>query len=152
MAKVKAVPEGIRSITPQLNLNGAAEALDFYKRAFGAEEVMRAPDPSGKKIWHSQIRIGDSAVFVNDAFPEMGSAAQPASLWIYSDDVDSRWKRATEAGCTVKMPLADQFWGDRMGVCVDKWGVTWCLSQRIKEMTPDELKKAEQAFVASMKK
>ena len=152
MAKVNAIPKGLHSLTAQLNVDGAAQAIEFYKKAFGAEEVMRAPDPSGKKIWHAQIRISGTSVFVNDAFPEMGSPAQPATLWIYGDDVDARWKRATDAGCTVKMPLAEQFWGDKMGVCVDKWGVTWCLAQHVKDLSPEELKKAEQAFIASMKK
>jgi len=152
MAKVNPIPQGLHSVTAQLNLDGAAEAIAFYKKAFGAEEVMRAPDPSGKKIWHAQIRVNGTSVFVNDAFPEMGSAAQPATLWIYGDDVDARWKRATEAGCQVKMPLMEQFWGDKMGVCTDKWNVTWCLAQHVKDMTPEEIKKAEQAFIASMPK
>jgi uncharacterized glyoxalase superfamily protein PhnB len=150
--KVKAIPEGLTSLTAQLSVNGAAEAIEFYKKVFGAEEIMRAPDPSGKKIWHSQLRISGSAIFVNDAFPEMGGGAQPATLWIYGNDVDKRWKRATDAGCTVKMPLMDQFWGDRMGVCTDKWNITWCLAQHMKDMTPAEMKKAEQAFIASMAK
>jgi uncharacterized glyoxalase superfamily protein PhnB len=152
MAKVRAVPEGLHTVTPQLTVDGAAEAIDFYKRAFGAEEVTRAPDPSGKKIWHCEIRVAGSAVFVNDSFAEMGATAQPASLWIYGEDVDARWKRAVDAGCTIKMPLMDQFWGDRMGVCVDEWNISWCLAQRVKELTPEEIKKAEQAFIASMKK
>jgi uncharacterized glyoxalase superfamily protein PhnB len=152
MAKLNPIPKGLHSLTAQLNVDGASEAIELYKRAFGAEEIARAPDPSGKKIWHAELRIAGSGIFVNDVFPEMGSGAQPATIWIYGDDVDARWKRATEAGMQVKMPLSDQFWGDRMGVCTDKFNVTWCLAQRMKEMTPEEIKKAEQAFVASMKK
>jgi uncharacterized glyoxalase superfamily protein PhnB len=111
----RAIPEGLRSVTPSLTIDGCAEAIEFYKKAFGAVEVQRAPDPSGKKIWHAQIRIGDSAVFLNDAFPEMGSAPGTGSLWIYTDDVDAAFRRAVDAGAQVRMPLGDMFWGDRMG-------------------------------------
>jgi PhnB protein len=149
MSKVKAVPEGIHTVTPQLAVDGAAEAIEFYKKAFGAEEVARAPDPSGKKIWHASIRIGDSQVFVNDVFPDMGGANK-SKLWIYVDGVDALFKRATGAGATVRMPLADMFWGDRLGTVTDKWGNEWTLAQHIKDMTPDEMKKAQDAFVASM--
>jgi len=150
MSKVRAVPEGLHTVTAALTIDGAAEAIEFYKRALGAEEVMRAADPSGKKIWHAQIRIGDSQVFVNDAFPEMGGGANKTRLWIYVENVDSLYKRATDAGATVKMPLADMFWGDRIGTVVDKWGNEWSLAQHIKDMTPDEMKKAQDAFVAGM--
>jgi len=152
MAKVKAVPEGMHALTAQLSLEGATEAIDFYKKAFGAEEINRAIDPSGKKVWHAMLRIGDSMFFVNDTFPEMGGGKQTATLWIYTDGVDAAFKRATDAGCQVKMPLGDMFWGDRMGQVIDKWGVTWCLSQRIKDMTPAEMKKAQDEFVAQMQK
>ncbi len=152
MSKVNAVPAGLHTITPQLSLDGAAEAIELYRKAFGAEEVMRAPDPSGKKIWHAQIRIGSSNLFVNDTFPEMGAGATKSQLWIYVDGVDAAFKRATDAGCTVKMPLADMFWGDRLGCVVDKWGNEWSIAQHVKDMTPDEMKKAEDAFVAQMKK
>src|ERR1700677_2772184 len=98
MSKVRAVPEGLHTVTASLAVDGASEAIEFYKKAFGAEEVMRAPDPSGKKIWHAQIRIGDSQVFVNDVFPEMGGSANITRLWIYVENVDSLFKRATDAG------------------------------------------------------
>jgi PhnB protein len=142
----KGIPEGLRSVTPALTIDGCAEAIEFYKKAFGAVEVVRAPDPSGKKIWHAQIRIGDSAIFVNDAFPEMGSALGPASLWIYSENVDTAFKRAADAGAQVKMPLADMFWGDRMGSLMDRWGNRWTLAQHMTDMTPEEMERAtEQA-------
>jgi uncharacterized glyoxalase superfamily protein PhnB len=148
----KAIPDGLRSITPALNVDGAAEAIEFYKKAFGAEEVMRAPDPSGKKIWHAAIRIGDSQIFVNDVFPEMGANPSHSSLWIYTEKVDALWKRATDAGCQVAMPIGDMFWGDRMGVVLDRWGIKWTLAQHMKDLTPAELKKAQDDFVAKMKK
>jgi PhnB protein len=152
MSKVKAIPEGLHTITPQLTLDGASDAIAFYKKAFGAEEVSRAPDPSGKKIWHAEVRLGDSRFYINDTFPEMGATANKASLWIYSENVDALFKRATEAGAKIKMPLADMFWGDRLGALVDPWENHWTLAQRIKDMTPNEMKQAQDAFVAQTKK
>jgi uncharacterized glyoxalase superfamily protein PhnB len=148
----KSIPEGLRSITPALAVEGCAEAIEFYKKAFGAEEVMRAPDPSGKKIWHAAIRIGDSQIFLNDVFPEMGAKATSSSLWIYTEQVDTLFKRATQAGCQVAMPLGDMFWGDRMGVVLDRWGNKWTLAQHMRDLSPAEMKKAQDEFVAKMKK
>jgi uncharacterized glyoxalase superfamily protein PhnB len=148
----KAVPEGMHTITVQLALDGASEAIELYKRAFGAEELMRAPDPTGKKIWHASLRIGSSVLFINDIFPGMGTGAQKAHLWLYRENVDAMFKRAVDAGCTVTQPLADMFWGDRLGTVSDRWGNQWTLAQHMKDMTPEEMKKAEQAFVAQMKK
>ena len=150
MSKVKGVPEGLHTVTPQIAVDGASDAIAFYKKAFGAEEVMRAPDPSGKKIWHASFRIGDSQIFINDIFPDMPGGPSKAKLWIYAENVDALFKRATDAGATVRMPLADMFWGDRVGTVVDKWGNEWTLAQHSKDMTPDEMKKAQDAFVASM--
>ncbi len=150
MAKVRAVPEGMHTITVQLAVDGAAEAMDFYSKAFGAVELSREPDPSGKKIWHAELRIGDSIVYLNDVFPDMGGKPRPASLWLYTEGVDQLFKRATDAGCKVTMQLADMFWGDRTGQVVDKWGVEWNLAQRIKDLTPEEMKKAQEEFVAKM--
>src|SRR5712691_10944878 len=121
----KAVPEGMHTVTPQLSVDGAGEAIELYKKAFGAEELTRALDPSGKKIWHSMLRIGNSTIFVNDTFPEMGGAPSQASLWIYLDNVDTAFKRAVDAGCKTQMAVADMFWGDRMGTVVDRWGIKW---------------------------
>ncbi len=148
MSKVSAVPAGMHTITAQLAVDGAAEAIEFYKKAFGAEEVNRAPDPSGKKIWHASIRIGSSQVFVNDVFPEMGGGAYKTHLWIYADNIDALFKRATDAGATVKFPMTDMFWGDRIGCVVDKWGNEWNLAQHMKDLTPAEMKKAQDEFVA----
>jgi uncharacterized glyoxalase superfamily protein PhnB len=149
---VKAVPEGMHTLTPQLAIDGCDKAIEWFKKAFGAELISRAPDPSGKKVWHASMRIGSSMFFVNDVFPEMGGGAQTANLWLYTDKVDEWFKRATDAGATVKMPMADMFWGDRMGTVKDPFGNTWNLSQHMKDMTPDEMKKAGEAFAASMKK
>ena len=146
----KPVPEGMHTITPQLAIDGCDKAIEWFQRAFGAELISRAPDPSGKKVWHASVRIGNSMIFVNDVFPEMGGGAQTASLWLYTDNVDQAWKRAIEAGGKQTMPLGDMFWGDRMGALKDPFGNSWNLAQHVKDMTPDEMKKAQDAFVAQM--
>jgi uncharacterized glyoxalase superfamily protein PhnB len=149
---VKPIPEGLHSLTPNIAVDGAAEAIEFYRRAFGAEELMRAPDPTGKKVWHANLKIGDSCFFVNDVAPEMGGKPSVCSLWIYSPNVDAAFERATKAGAKPAMPPQDMFWGDRMGSVVDRWGITWNLATHIKDPTPDEMKKAQDAFVAQMAK
>jgi PhnB protein len=148
----KAVPDGMHTITPQLAIDGCDKAIEWYGKAFGAEVVSRAPDPSGKKVWHASIRIGNSIVFVNDVFPEMGGSAQTASMWLYTDNVDQAWKRAVDAGGKITMPIADMFWGDRLGQIADPYGNKWSLAQHMKDLTPDEMKKAQDDFVASMGK
>ncbi len=148
----RAIPEGMHTITPALTIDGAAAAMEFYKQAFGATELMRAPDPSGKKVWHAAMKIGDSQFFLNDTFPEMGSTANHTKLWVYLEGVDAAFKRAVEAGAKVHQPINDMFWGDRMGTVVDPWGNQWTLAQHVKDMTPDEQKHAADAFVAAMKK
>jgi uncharacterized glyoxalase superfamily protein PhnB len=152
MAKVKAIPEGFHTVTAQLRLDDAAEAIELYRKAFGAEErVPRAMDPSGKKVWHAELKLGDSIVFVNDPAPEMGAPAKAANLWLYVEDVDAAFARATGAGMTAKMPPADMFWGDRMCQVSDRFGMEWNIASHVKDMTPDEMKKAEADFIASMK-
>src|SRR5262249_37292873 len=120
-------------------VDGADQAIDFFQRAFGAEVRMRAPDPSGKKVMHGDLRIGSSVFFVNDVFPEMGGFRQTAALWLYVEGVDAAFDRAVKAGATVKMPPMDMFWGDRMCSVSDPFGNTWNLAQHVKDMTPDEM-------------
>ena len=152
MGKVKAIPDGMHSVTVHLRIDGAAEALEHYGKALGAEELPgRALDPSGKKIWHAAMRVGDSIVFVSDSAPEMGSPAKGASLWIYSEDVDAAFARASAAGMKVVMPPMDMFWGDRMAKVEDRWGSEWNLATHVKDMTPAEMKQATDEFVARMK-
>jgi PhnB protein len=153
MAKVKAIPEGMHTVTSQLTLDGAAQAIEFYKKAFGAQELSRAMDPTGKKVWHASLRIGDSTIFVNDAMPEMGGpGAQPSRLWLYVEDVDGAYKRATQAGAKALMPPTDMFWGDRYGNVTDAWGNEWGIAQHVRDLSPAEMKKAQDAFVAQMAK
>lgn len=149
----KPIPEGFRTITPQLALNDCAKAIDFYKKAFAAEEVSpRNLDPSGTKVMHCHMRIGDSAIFVNDVFPGMGGTPSNSELWLYVNDCDAWVKRAVQAGATEAMPCTDVFWGDRMGVITDPFGQRWTIATHVKDLTPEEIKKGEEAFLASMKK
>lgn len=149
---VNPIPEGYRTITPQLSIDGADKAIEFYQKAFGAEVMGRAPDPSGTKVWHAALRMGDSMIFVNDVFPDMGGTASHSSMWLYVPDADAAFKRAVDAGAKVSMPPADMFWGDRMGQVVDPFGQKWTIAMRVKEMTPEEMKAAGEAFAAQMKK
>jgi uncharacterized glyoxalase superfamily protein PhnB len=148
----KPIPEGYRTLTPQLAVEGAAAAIELYKKALGAQLIDSAPDPTGKKVWHASLKIGDSMIMVNDVFPDMGGRPSVSSLWVYVPDCDAAFKRAVDAGMTVKMPVADMFWGDRMGNLEDKWGINWTIATRIKDMTPEEQQKAAEAFVKQMKK
>lgn len=149
---VKAIPEGYSTITAQLSIEGADKAIEFYQKAFGAELKDRAIDPSGKKVWHASLRIGDSMLFVNDVFPEMGGAPSVSSLWLYVPDTDAAFKRAVDAGATATMPPGDMFWGDRMAQVRDPFGQKWTFATHVKDMTPDEIKAAQDAFVQQMKK
>lgn len=148
----KPIPEGMSTLTPSLTIKGAAEAIEFYKRAFGAEELARAMDPSGKKIWHAMLQIGDSRIMLNDFFEEMGGRPDTSSMWIYTDKVDAAFDRAIKAGGKVVMAVTDMFWGDRTGTLTDPWGHRWTIGQHMKDMTPAEMKMAQDAFVAQMKK
>lgn len=139
-------PEGYHNVTPYLTIAGAAEALDFYKRAFGAEEVFRMP--MGDRIGHAEIRIGDSVVMLSDEFPEMGCLGPKArggatsSLMVYVEDVDSAYQQALDAGAIQERPVEDQFWGDRMGSLVDPFGHRWSLATHVREVSPEEMQAA----------
>ena len=125
-----AIPTGFHTVTPQLTLDNASEALDWYKRALGAEEINRSLGPDGK-IAHAELRIGDSRIMLNDPF--MGGkgpkaiGGSPASLWLYVEDCDAAFNRAVAAGGKVTMPLDDQFWGDRYGHFKDPYGHRWSI-------------------------
>jgi uncharacterized glyoxalase superfamily protein PhnB len=155
MAKAtKAVPEGHHTVTPHLVLDNAVRALDWYKKALGAEEVSRAVGPDGK-IMHAEIRIGTSLIMLND---EMGGAksakaigASPVSLWLYVDDCDTLFNRAVAAGGKVAPgpmgQMADQFWGDRTGTITDPHGFQWTIATHKEDLTPQEMKQRQDAFM-----
>jgi len=148
---ISPIPKGYHAVTPQLAIDGAAKAIEFYAAAFGAEVVDRALDPSGQKVWHASLRLGDSILFVNDVFPDMGGSPSQSSLWLYLADVDAAFKRAIDAGAKPMLPPTDMFWGDRMAHVADPFGQKWTLATRVKDLTPDEQKAAGEAFVAQMK-
>ena len=150
MSQVSAIPPGMNTVTPELTFKNCSEALAFYAKAFGAVETSRAPDPSGKKIFHASFTIGDSAFYCSDEFPEMGILARPARFWIYGESVDARFQRAVEAGAQPAMPPSDAFWGDRFGMVIDPFGLQWTLAQRIRELSPAQMKAAGDAFFAEM--
>jgi uncharacterized glyoxalase superfamily protein PhnB len=147
---VKAIPEGMHSITPHLTCAGAAEAIEFYKKAFGAVEMGRMAGPGGK-LMHALIRIGDSPVMLVDEFPEWGGkgpktlGGTPVAIHLYVPDADAVFKAAVAAGATVKMEMADMFWGDRYGVVIDPFGHMWSVATHIKDMTPEEMAQAGKA-------
>lgn len=152
-SKTPAIPEGMHTITPHIVLRDAAQAIDFYKRAFGAEELGRSLTPDGK-IMHAMIRIGDSLIMMNDEFPNMGATSAETlggtniTLHLQTEDVDSLFDRAVKAGAKVTMPVADQFWGDRYGQVVDPFGQRWSLATRVEQLTPDEVEARAKAFFA----
>jgi PhnB protein len=154
MAKAaKAVPEGYHTITPQLVLDNAAKAIDWYKRAFGAEEVGRHAGPDGK-IMHAELKIGNSRFMMNDVMMGMKGpqafGGSPASFWLYVEDSDALFNRAVGAGATVQMPMADQFWGDRAGAVSDPEGYSWWISTRKEDLTPAELEQRAAEFFKQM--
>jgi PhnB protein len=146
-SKVKPVPDGMHTVTPHLVCDGAAAAIEFYKKAFGATELMRVPGPGGKLI-HAAVKIGDSIVMLVDAFPEWGSTdpkalkGSPVTIHLAVADVDTLYAQAVAAGCTVVMPLDNMFWGDRYGSVVDPFGHNWSMATHIQELTPEEIAQA----------
>lgn len=147
---VSPIPEGFHSITPYLTVTNAAKAIDFYRKAFGAEEVFRLTAPDGERLLHAQIRIADSAVMLCDSFPEFGGSA-PArdgagvGVHLYVEDVDAVMAAAEKEGARMLNAPADAFWGDRYGRLLDPFGVTWSVATHIKDMTPDEIIAASKA-------
>jgi uncharacterized glyoxalase superfamily protein PhnB len=148
---VSPIPKGYHTVTAQLAIDGAEKAIEFYRKAFAAEVLDQAKDPSGLKVWHASLRIGDSMLFVNDVFPEMGGSTSQSILWLYVQDVDASYKRAVDAGGKSTFAPADMFWGDRMGQLTDPFGQKWTLATHIKDMTHEEQMKAGEAFAAAMK-
>jgi PhnB protein len=154
---VKPIPEGYHSLTPYLIIKGAAEALEFYKSAFGAEEVVRMPMPDGR-IGHAEIRIGNSMLMIADEMEEMGYRSSqtlngsPVGFIIYLEDVDKEFQRAIDAGGTVVRPLENKFYGDRMGTLRDPFGYEWSLGTHIEDVSPEEMTRRmdeEQAKMAA---
>lgn len=149
-SRIKPIPSGFHTLTPHLVVKGASKAIEFYKKAFGAEEIGRVPGPDGKSLMHADLRIGDSHVFLVDEFPEMGCrgpesiGGTPVTIHMYVEDVDAAFAKAVAAGAQVKMPLSDMFWGDRYGVLADPFGHAWSIATHKEDVTPGEIGKRAQ--------
>jgi PhnB protein len=144
--KVKPIPEGYHTATPYLIVRDAARAIEFYKKAFGATELMRMPGPGGK-IGHAEIKIGDSPIMLADEVPGMGFRSpeslggSPISILLYVEDVDVVFNEALAAGAKVQRPVADQFYGDRTGGVTDPFGHVWYIATHKEDVSPEEMKK-----------
>lgn len=154
MAQAKsAVPEGFQTVTPILSLDDARKAIDWYKRALGAEELSVANMPDGQ-VAHAEIRIGTSKIMLHDAMMGMKGPREfggsPAGLWLYVEDCDALFNRAVEAGGEVGMPMADQFWGDRSGAFTDPFGYNWTIATHKEDLTPEEMEQRQNEFFAQM--
>jgi len=154
--KVKPIPENYHRVTPYLVVDGAAEAIDFYSRVFGATEVMRMPAP-GNKIGHAEIKVGDSVVMLADAVAEMGHKSpktlggSPVSLLLYVEDTDTTVKRAVENGAKLSRPVEDQFYGDRMGTVEDPFGHVWHVATHVEDVSPEEMKRRMESMATAAK-
>jgi len=153
-----AVREGYQTVTPALTVRNGAEAIEFYKKAFGAEEIMRVPGPDGKSIMHAEIRVGTSRIMLGDEAPSMSCLAPVTlggpggSLYVYVPDVDAAFKQAVAAGAKALMPVTDMFYGDRFGQVEDPSGHRWGLATHVEDLAPEEMARRQRDFFASMAK
>jgi len=144
--RVKSIPEGYHSLTPYLIIKGAAAAIDFYKKNFDAQEIMRIPQPDGR-IGHAELMMGDSPIMLADEFPEMNRLGPktlgntPVGLMLYVDDADAIFNRAVAAGAKVEKPMADQFYGDRNGTLLDPFGHQWTIATHKEDVSPEEMER-----------
>lgn len=150
--KIDPIPKGYHTITPCLAVRDAARAIEFYKQALNAEQIMLMTGPDGKTVMHAELKIGDSIFMLGEESPDMGCSGPqtiggtPVSLFLYVDDVDRWYERAVKAGATSTMPITDMFWGDRFGQVTDPFGHKWGLATHIKDLTPEEIKKGQEAW------
>lgn len=144
---VQPIPAGMHTVTPHLICAGAADAIEFYKKAFGATELSRMPGPDGK-VMHASIRIGDSVIMLNDEMPDWGTfgpkslKGSPVTVHLYVENADAAFDQAVRAGAKVTMPLGDMFWGDRYGKLEDPFGHQWSIGTHMRDVSPDEMQKA----------
>jgi PhnB protein len=154
MANVKPIPDGYHSVTPYLCVQGGPQAIEFYKKAFGATEFVRMDAPDGK-IGHAELQIGDSRVMLADEFPEMGFLSPksiggvPVMMHLYVEDADATVARATDAGARLTRPVADQFYGDRGGQIEDPFGHKWYVATHKEDLTMEEIEKRQKAAFAT---
>lgn len=156
MSQVKPIPEGCNTVNAYLIVKDAAQAIDFYTKAFGAEGGACMMGPDGKSIMHAELRIGNSSIMLSEENPEwhMKSAetlgGSPVSLHLYVEDADAMFKRAIEAGCTEIAPMMDAFWGDRYGKLMDPFGLQWGVATHVEDVPPDEMAQRQQKWFAEM--
>lgn len=154
---IKPIPEGYRTATPYLIIKGAADAIDFYKRAFGATELLRMADPQGR-VGHAEIKIGDSVIMLADEHPDMGYrgprslGGSSVSILLYLEDVDEVFARAVEAGAKPLREIANQFYGDRSGTLEDPFGHVWTVATHVEDVPPEELERRAEAAMRSAKR
>ena len=153
--KVKAIPEGFHTLTPHITVRDAAGAIEFYKKALNAQLLHRSDMPNGK-VMHASLKIGDSIIMLNDEFPEFGGAPAPRgetpgfAIHVYVDNVDKMFAQAVAAGAVGRMPLMDQFWGDRYGTMVDPYGFKWALATHVRDVSPEEMERAQADMAKQM--
>lgn len=158
MALTQRAKENYHTITPHLTVKDCDKAIDFYKRAFGAEELALLRGPDNKSVMHAELKIGDSILMLNDEFPEWGVLSpttvggSSVTINLAADNADAAFDRATSAGATVKMPLANAFWGDRYGQLSDPFGHVWAVIQHLEDLSPEEIKKRFDADMQKMAK
>jgi PhnB protein len=151
----KPIPEGYHTVTPYLAVDDAGEAIEFYKKAFGAKERVRMDAP-GDTIGHAELEIGDALVMLSDPFPQSSTRSPKelggtsVSIFMYVEDVDAFVKKAVDAGANVVMEIADQFWGDRFGTISDPFGHIWSVATHVEDVPPDEMEKRAKAAMAEM--
>ena len=155
---VKACPEGYHTVNAALAVRGGAQAIEFYKKAFGAEERGRFASPDGKKLMHAALKIGDAMIMLHDENPDMNCPAPQTlggtsvTLYLYVPDADKTFNQAVAAGAKSTMPIADMFWGDRMGAVTDPFGHSWNIATHKEDVSPEEMKKRGKAFFEQMEK
>jgi len=147
----KPIPDGFHTATPSLVQSNSNEAIEFYKKAFGANEIYRFPTPDGK-IMHAMIQIGDSFIMMSDESSPQTIGGSPVTIHLYVEDADKIFNQAVEAGAKVTMPIMDAFWGDRFGTVLDPFGHSWAIATHKIDMTPEGLRKAGEEFFAKMAK
>jgi uncharacterized glyoxalase superfamily protein PhnB len=153
--KVKPIPDGYATLTPVLTLPDASSGIEFYKRALGAQELMRMPGPGGK-VMHAELLIGNSRIMLGEEAPErncqspLGLGGTPVQFYVYVEDVDAAFRKAVAAGAKETMAVSDMFWGDRVGSLVDPYGHKWSLATHRADPTPAELEKGQREWLAQM--
>ena len=154
---VKSIPDGYHTVTPSFTFKDSKKAIDFYKKAFGAKVLDLMPDPSGNRVMHATLHIGNSIVMMGDEMPGAENCAKsadtigscPISLYVYVPDADTTFKQAVAAGGTVTMPVADMFWGDRCGSLKDPFGYSWMIATHKQDLTNEQMQKGAEAFFAT---